>query len=558
MECYNCSAIYNDYLGYCPYCGAKKEEFNICPECGKKLKKDIVKCPKCDKKAVKETDEMKSERLVKEGLKHHMTSRPTDYFNEAIRYNKHNIDAWANKAEYLKRFSTYKAIKCCDASLKIAKDNEKLLFVKAKVLKEDEDSENSEIILNNLLKRCNQKLKENELNEEAWILKGEILSELNEEKRAIECYSKALEINPKNEELWIKKASIYWRQSNYNCEIDCYKKAIKLNPANAEYYKKIGNIYEDYIHDSQKAIQYYNKSLKLNPDNEFLWDTKGRLEKEMGKYDEALENFNKNAELDPSDESALISKAEILCKLKRFDEALKCYNQIPLNPYAGNLKADVLIKLKRYDEALKAYDECILQYPDYDESYLNKGRLLHNLKIFKDEVDCYDMLLNKDDHIYHLYKHAQLAKAVALSEFDRKKSDEYFSELLNEVDETLKIFPDDAEDLERKADLLYFSGNLKESLIYYDKTLECDNVQNRPAVISSKGRILYELKDYKKAVECFDKALEISDYFYALQYKGYCLEKLNEYDKAMECYEKCLEIEPENKEIELKIQDMKK
>lgn len=36
MQCYNCNKIYNDYLGYCPYCGVKKEEFNVCSNCKEK------------------------------------------------------------------------------------------------------------------------------------------------------------------------------------------------------------------------------------------------------------------------------------------------------------------------------------------------------------------------------------------------------------------------------------------------------------------------------------------------------------------------------------------
>ena len=122
---------------------------------------------------------MKSDRLNREGLMHGMTSSPSDYFNEAIKFNKYNIDAWVNKSEFLNDRTMHKAKKCCDAGLKINKDNMKLLLSKSKALKKDErrsDENNAEIILNNLLKRCNQELQENELNEEIWILKGEVLN----------------------------------------------------------------------------------------------------------------------------------------------------------------------------------------------------------------------------------------------------------------------------------------------------------------------------------------------------------------------------------------------
>ena len=58
MQCYNCNNIYNDYLGYCPYCGVKKEDFNVCSDCEEKLTKDILICPVCGGKPIEETNEI--------------------------------------------------------------------------------------------------------------------------------------------------------------------------------------------------------------------------------------------------------------------------------------------------------------------------------------------------------------------------------------------------------------------------------------------------------------------------------------------------------------------
>ena len=560
MQCYNCNNIYNDYLGYCPYCGVKKEDFNVCSDCEEKLTKDILICPVCGGKPIEETNEMKSDRLNREGLEHSRSIRASAYFNEAIRFNKYNVDAWANKAENLNDITMHEANKCCDAGLKINKDNMKLLLAKAKALKKDEKNKgenNFEIIFNNLLKRCNQELQENESNEDVWIIKGEVLNNLDEKKEAIECYSKALEINPKNEKSWIRKALFCWLEDDYICQIESYKKAIELNPTNDEYYENIGDTYRSYIHDNEKALEYYNKALELNPHNNngYLWDTKGRLEKEMGKYDDALKSFTVVAELHPTYDNGLLAKAEIFLELNRFEEAIECYDdalKIFSNGHTQNLKAKALIELEKYEEALEVYDESITCDPDYDETYLQKGNLLQKLGRFEEEVNCYDILLNKDDYIYDLYKRAQLAKAIALSKIDKEKSDEYFNELLEECNHSLEIFSDDARYLERKADILYFSGNLKEAFEWYDKTLACDNLRNKELIIASKAKILYDLKDYEKAIEYFDEALEISDFSWGLQYKGYCLEELKRYDEAMECYNKCLEIDFRNKDVLLK------
>lgn len=90
-------------------------------------------CPICGGKPIEETNEMKSNRLNKEGLKQGYLANT--YFNEAIKFNKYNIDAWANKAENLNSITLNEANRCCDAGLKINKNNIKLLLAKAKALK---------------------------------------------------------------------------------------------------------------------------------------------------------------------------------------------------------------------------------------------------------------------------------------------------------------------------------------------------------------------------------------------------------------------------------------
>lgn len=559
MECYNCSGIYNDYLGYCPYCGIKRAEFNVCGNCEEKLTKDKLVCPKCGSRPIEETKEMKSDRLNREGLMSHMTSRPSDYFNEAIRFNKYNVDAWVNKSEYLNQQTKYEAKKCCDAGLKINKDNIKLLLSKSRAIKKDDwkrEGNDSEIILYDILKRCCQQLQENEFNEEMLILKGEILYELGDKEGSIECYSKSLEINPENEKSWVRKAELCHFNEDYQCEIESYKKAIELNPTNDEYYEKVGKSYEGYVKDNEKTIKYYNKALELNPyiNHGFLWNTKGCLEEEMGKYDEALKSFAVLSELHHDYDMAFLSKAEIFCELNRLEDAIECYNdtlKISPNGYVRNLKANALIQLEKYEDDLEVYDEAINNNPDYKETYLNKARLLHKLGLFEEEVDCYD-LLDIDNLSFQLYNRTQLDKAIALSEIDKEKSKKYFNELLQQCNHALENFPDNSDYFEIKADILYYLGDLKEAFEWYDKTLECENVTNKENIISSKGKILYELKDYEKAIECFDEALEIFDYYYALQYKGYCLEELNKYDEAMECYDKCLEIDSRDKEVLVK------
>jgi tetratricopeptide (TPR) repeat protein len=63
----------------------------------------------------------------------------------------------------------------------------------------------------------------------------------------------------------------------------------------------------------------------------------------------------------------------------------------------------------------------------------------------------------------------------------------------------------------------------------------------------SQGIDYLTSQNYNKAIECFDKALEIdSKYVPALIDKGIALLNLERYEDAIECYDKAIEIEPKN------------
>ena len=53
------------------------------------------------------------------------------------------------------------------------------------------------------------------------------------------------------------------------------------------------------------------------------------------------------------------------------------------------------------------------------------------------------------------------------------------------------------------------------------------------------------MKEHKKAIECFNKALEIDNNIPQIwNNKGVCLEEMGNFDEAKKCYEKALELLP--------------
>ena len=110
---------------------------------------------------------------------------------------------------------------------------------------------------------CEELIKINENNINAYILMAEIYPYYDGEGKFMEYVEKGLEINPKSAELWVQKA---WGHYLYDFDefLKCYEHALKLEPNNTENYTKIiwYCAFEDRLDDARR---YYEKLLFYNP-----------------------------------------------------------------------------------------------------------------------------------------------------------------------------------------------------------------------------------------------------------------------------------------------------
>jgi tetratricopeptide (TPR) repeat protein len=67
-----------------------------------------------------------------------------------------------------------------------------------------------------------------------------------------------------------------------------------------------------------------------------------------------------------------------------------------------------------------------------------------------------------------------------------------------------------------------------------------------------KGYDFSNLGEYKKAIECYNRAIELDcNNIYAWNGKGLALYFLGEYEKAIECYENALQLSPDRIDISI-------
>ncbi len=166
-------------------------------------------------------------------------------------------------------------------------------------------------------REINREVKNNELKFTAaeWVEKGKSYVQYYDlyddtvynDKKAIECYRKALEINPKYAPAWVAIGDAYYFKVNriggiYDAKIiktaiDYYKKAIKADPKYASAWNSLGDIYH-FESDYKESIKCYLKATELDPMDFYSWSSLGSIYYWNIRDDQkALEAYSKAVEV---------------------------------------------------------------------------------------------------------------------------------------------------------------------------------------------------------------------------------------------------------------------
>jgi len=97
---------------------------------------------------------------------------------------------------------------------------------------------------------------------------------------------------------------------------------------------------------------------------------------------------------------------------------------------------------------------------------------------------------------------------------------------------------------------LHLEGKAEEALKELRRAVE--RGENKPAIFSAMGHILYELQRYQEGVEAYAQLVELEPHHRSGYFKlAVCLEKLGRWDEAASNFRKALQIAPGNSEAQL-------
>jgi tetratricopeptide (TPR) repeat protein len=241
---------------------------------------------------------------------------------------------------------------------------------------------------------------------------------------------------------------------------------------------------------------------------------------------------------------------------------LKAHPQEPkvVNPYIHEKLNAIVMKClekepsRRYQSFSVLKHELIDFYTEYfDETYYlyentslsmvgegaymnwsNKGVAQMELGNYETAIQCYDKALEMNSWD----KVTWLNKSTALLRMGQ------YENALECSDKALGIDPSYQKALSNKGTILGILGRYNESLQWFGKALR---ISRLPEILIGMGDVYSNLRNYTKAINHYDQALQIDKESEAAWIgKGIVLEKLRRYQEAVACYDWVLHLNPQN------------
>ncbi len=197
-----------------------------------------------------------------------------------------------------------------------------------------------------------------------------------EHDRALEDYSKAIELKPDYADAYHDRGVTYGRKGEYDRALENFSKAIELKPDDADAYHNRGVAYNK-KGEHDRALEDFSKAIELKPDYAEAYNNRGLSYNRKGEYDRALEDHNKAIELKLDYAGAYNNRGIIYGTKDEYDRALEDFSKaIELDSdYAEAYHNRGLAYFSKsdYGRAIEGYDKAIELKTDYADAYHNRG-----------------------------------------------------------------------------------------------------------------------------------------------------------------------------------------
>lgn len=331
-------------------------------------------------------------------------------------------------------------------------------------------------------------------------------------EKAINYFTKAIEIDPNNAEFYYYRGLAYRRQFKFKKSIADYTQAISINPNDIDFYIKRGFVYKKMRtkFKASKAIADFTQAISMNPNDAKIYCHRGDAHIIHGKPDiiaaqnAAIDDYTLAIQQDPNNQTYYVKcedvykeqykyyvkRGDIYKEQEQYHAAIIDYNlAIKINPN----KKDAYIyrglayeKLGELNKAIESYKEALNINPkgmftDLEEAYQCQKKL-------RNEIDEYTQYLKKDAYASVYAKRGNTY--LALGELD---------EAIADFNEAIDIDPDNAVYYYYRSLAYQKKGRLNEATIDLDMAFELRPVNQ------------FICKDHEKLQKIFDYLKSLSE-----------------------------------------------
>lgn len=377
-------------------------------------------------------------------------------------------------------------------------------------------------------------------NDESLTLLGKIFTVTGDRHKAIEAYSRALELKPDERELYVFIGSLQASQKMFADAEKTFTKMISQFPDEKEGYFYLGRVYvEDKKFD--KGIETFKSLLDKGVDGAAQIHLElGGIHLLLKNYSEAESQFREAIKQDPTNVSARLNLGQALASQKKYKESYEVFEELsklaPSNLGIQIKMALILAEQKQFDSAKEILDKILSTKPGWDQVRFQLGRVLKEQGKL-DESEKEFVQIRKGQPTF-------LHSRIILALMFLKVKD--FGKALKYIDEAVDSEAKDADLFHIRGSILEELNRYNEALVMYDKALEQDPTNIR--IRYSKGNVLEKSGRRVQAMVEMEKILaEKPDDPSALNFVGYTLAiSGKDASRAERLVRKAMELKPDD------------
>ena len=258
-------------------------------------------------------------------------------------------------------------------------------------------------------------------------------------------YTKKLAASPNSAELNANLGAILQKQKKYDAALTYYKAAETIDPSSVTTRLNLGTLYQQ-KKDYNSALSAYNSILTLYPNNLEANLYRAQTLKELGEKDEALKAFKKVLTIEPNSKSAKLEMFELMKDSMTPEQIMKSFSNdssvdkssvSAMYDYAKDLHSS-----KKYNEAIAYYKEVLKYDSNNPEVYANIALVYAEMQDFDNAqkyIDGAKARFPKDEFI--LTTHNKIKELSAAKKYETANN--YFTnnEYQKALDVYLTIYP---------------------------------------------------------------------------------------------------------------------